>query len=345
MPDELELAKEGQATFHMSRRQVLSTAAAAAVAGYVGGVRPALAQQNPKFVACLGWTSFDSGAALLAGYEDAVSELGGELTVSDAGFDPKTQSEQIDSAIASSPDAIFITPADAAAIAPAVQRAIDAGIPTFCGDSMVPGVAVHSTALSSNYGMGFHTAEWMAKKLEGNGKVAIVTLPQNESWDQRTLGMEHALRKYPGLEVAARWAFNFTADTTPRQAVENMLAAHDDIDAVWCAWDGAAIEGALAVQAAGRDNIFLTGIDGGEQSFSYIAGGTPFQMTCAQSFYEMAFLNALYAHEHLAGNNIPRLVITPTYQATYDDLKDVGPDAADYDRPGRADELGWVRVL
>jgi len=185
----------------------------------------------------------------------------------------------------------------------------------------------------------------MARRLGGEGNIAIVTLPQNESWDQRTLGMEHALRKYPGLNVVARWAFAFTGEVTPRQAVENMLSAHGNIDAVWCAWDGAAIEGALAVQAAGRDNIFLTGIDGGEQAFSYIGGGSPFKMTCAQSFYEMAFLNALYAHEFLANRNIPRLIITPTYEVVFEHLEELGPDAADFDRPGRAEELGWSRVL
>ena len=49
----------------------------------------------------------------------AVKELGGELTQTDAGFDPKTQSDQIDSLVATKPDALFITPADAVAIAPA----------------------------------------------------------------------------------------------------------------------------------------------------------------------------------------------------------------------------------
>jgi ribose transport system substrate-binding protein len=67
-----------------------------------------------------------------------VQELGGTLTTTDAGFDAKTQTDQIDSLIASKPDALFITPADAVAIAPAVQRAITAGIPVFCADSAVP---------------------------------------------------------------------------------------------------------------------------------------------------------------------------------------------------------------
>lgn len=205
MSEEITKITENKGAFAMSRRQVLSTGAAAAVLAYTGGVRPAAASSY-KFAASLGWTAFDSGAALLQGYKDAVQELGGELSITDAGFDPKKQSDQIDSIIASKPDSLFITPSDAAAIAPSVQRAIDAGIPVFCGDSMVPGVAVHTTALSNNFGMGFVTAEYIAKKLNGEGNIAIVTLPSNESWDQRTLGMEHALRKYPGINVIAKWA-------------------------------------------------------------------------------------------------------------------------------------------
>ncbi|WP_104401471.1 sugar ABC transporter substrate-binding protein [Vibrio penaeicida] len=334
----------------LSRRRMMQLSMGTAVAVATMGpatFRPAMAASGKKlkFAAALGWTAFDSGAALHQGYKDAVEQLGGELTITDAGFDPKKQTENIDAFITSKPDALFITPADAAAIAPAVQRALDAGIPVFAGDSQVPGVAVHSTAMSSNYSMGWFTAEWLAEQMGGKGKIAIVTLPQNESWDQRTLGMEWALRQYPGIEVVAKWAFNFNASTTPRQAVDNMLTARDDLDAIWCAWDGAAIEGALAVRAAGRKNIFLTGIDGGPQSFGYISGGSAFKMSCAQSFYEMAFSNVFYAHEYAAGRNIPRLVITPCYKATENTLQGLGEKAADYDRPGRAKELGWVRVV
>lgn len=326
-----------------TRRSVISAGAALAVAAYIAGPRPARAKDY-KFAAVLGWTTYDSGRHVLNGYKDAVAKLGGTLTMTDAGSDAKKQSDQIDAMVSSKPDALFITPTDAAAIAPAVRRAIAAGIPIFTGDSMVPGVAVNSMVLSNNFGMGQYTATFIAERLKGKGKIAAVTLPQNESWDQRTLGMQYALSGYPDIQVVGTWAFAPTAATTPRQAVDNLLTAHSDLDAVWCAWDGAGIEGALAVKAAHRPNVFLTGIDGGKQAFEYIKAGTPLVLSMAQSFYTMTYMDVLFAHELLAGKQVPRMVISPVYAITKDKLTgSTLPD--DYDVPGEAAKLGWVRAL
>ncbi len=324
-----------------TRRLLLGAAATLAATRYLG-IRPAAAAEY-RFAAALGWTSYDSGRHLQEGFKAAVKELGGALSMTDAGFDAKKQSEQIDSLVVSKPDALFITPADAVAIAPAVQRAIAAGIPVFAADSMVPGVAVKTTAMSNNFGMGFHTADFIAKQLKGKGKIARVMLPQNESWDQRTLGMEWALKAYPDVKVVAEWAFALAGNVTPRQAMDNILTANSDLDAVWCAWDGAAVEGTLAARAADRPNLILTGIDGGSQAFNYIQAGSQLKLSMAQTFYEMAYLCVLYAHEHKAGRPTPRTVITPTYAVTKPMLAKGIPD--DYDVPGHGDKLGWVRAV
>jgi ribose transport system substrate-binding protein len=324
-----------------TRRLLLGAGATLAAAQYLG-IRPAAAAEY-RFAAALGWTAYDSGRHLQEGFKAAVKELGGSLTTTDAGFDAKKQSDQIDSLVASKPDALFITPADAVAIAPSVQRAIAAGIPVFAADSMVPGVAVKTTAMSNNFGMGFYTGDYIAKQLGGKGRIARVMLPQNESWDQRTLGMEWALRAYPDIKIVADWAFALAGNVTPRQAVDNILTAHADLDAVWCAWDGAAVEGTLAARAADRPKLILTGIDGGSQAFNYIAGGSQLKLSMAQSFYEMAYLAVLYAHEHKAGRNTPRTVITPTYAVTQPMLTKGIPD--DFDVPGHATKLGWTRAV
>lgn len=325
----------------LSRRLFLGASAAVLAAQYLS-VRPARAADY-KFAAALGWTTYDSGRHLQDGFTNAVKDLGGSLTTTDAGFDAKKQSDQIDSLVATKPDALFVTPADAVAIAPAVQRALAAGIPVFAADSMVPGVAVNTTAMSNNFGMGFYTADFIAKQLGGKGRIARVLLPQNESWDQRTLGCEWALRRHPDIEVVTDWAFALAGNVTPRQAVDNILTANPDLDAVWCAWDGAAVEGTLAARAADRPNLILTGIDGGSQAFQYIAGGTQLKLSMAQTFYEMAYLDVLYAHEHLAGRKTPRTVITPTYAVTQEMLANGIPD--DFDVPGRGEELGWSRAV
>ena len=90
--------------------------------------------------------------------------------------------------------------------------------------------------------------------------------------------------------------------------------------------------------------IIITGIDGGKQAFEYIKAGTSLKITMGQSLYEVSWLNVFYAHQFLAGNPVPRIVISPVYPVTHDHLKDIDiPD--DFDKPGRAQELGWVRAL
>lgn len=325
----------------VSRRMLMTGAAALAVGASMmpKAVRADTPKRNYKFAAALGWTTYDSGIHLKTGFIEAVKELGGELTWTDAGFDALRQSNQIDSFIASKPDVLFVTPADADAIAPSIRRAIEAGIPVFCADSQVPGALVKTTAMANNFGMGQYGCEFICKALNGKGKIARVMLPQNESWDQRTLGMEWALRSYPDIEVVAQWAFALAGNVSPGQAIDNILTSHPEVQAIWCAWDGAAVAGVLSAMAAGRSDLILTGIDGGAQSFNYIAAGSPLKLTIAQDFRTEAYMTVFYAHQFLAGKEAPRLIIAPSYAVTKDMLKHGIPN--NYDVPGVAAKLGW----
>ena len=341
MNEDTEMTDTGMTS--LDRRAFLAGSAGLLAAAALWPAHLRAAAQNRNFAAALGWTVGDSGRHLQDGFNTAVADLGGRLTTTDAGYDPRVQSDQIDSLAASKPDALFITPGDAVAIKPAVDRAINAGIPVFCADSMVPGSLVVTTSMSNNFGMGQYSCEYICKALGGKGRIARVILPTNESWDQRTLGMEWTLRQYPGIKIVAEWAFALTGNITPRQAVDNILTSSPDVDAIWCAWDGPAAEGTLAARAAGRNDLILTGIDGGSQAFSYIAADTQLKLSMAQTFYTMAYSSVFYAHEKLADRAAPRLVVTPTYAVVRDMLREGIPD--DYDIPGRGEELGWSRVL
>lgn len=342
--DKPELVSEYNG-FRLTRRGLLSVGAAATVAATLARPEFSWAQNaDKKFCASLGWTVWESGRHIVNGYKDAVEKLGGELTIADANYDVKKQADQILAFVKSKPTAIFITPADAAAISPAVQQAVASGIPIFVGDSYVPNVTVTSTAMSNNFGLGAYPAQFIVDTLKGKGKVAMVSLPSNESWDQRTLGAKSVFIRYPEIEVVSNTAFALGGSTTPRQVVDQILTANPELDAIWCAWDGAASEGTLAIRAAGRD-VIITGIDGGKQSFEYIKAGSPFKLTMAQSFYEMAYMNAFYAQEVAAGRQAPRFVITSTYAVTKELLDALKTIPDDYDIPGVAATLGWHRVL
>lgn len=294
------------------------------------------------FALSIGWTEGESGQHLLRGFKDAVAAVGGTVTIADAAYDSKKQADQIDALVRSKPDALFLTASDPAAIAPAVKRAVDAGIPVFAADSMIPGVAVNTTVLSNNFGFGQATATWIAKKLNGKGNIALVDLPANETWDERSDGLRYALQRYPDIKIVGTWSYNSAGTTTPRQGVEGLLNANQNIDAIWCAWDGAAIAGALAAKAAGRD-LFTTGIDGGKQAFSTMKAGLPMAITVTQNFYEESSMDVHFAMNFLDGKKVPRLIITPSYIVT-DEMVKAGNVPDDYDHPGKAAELGWKPI-
>lgn len=299
-----------------------------------------------KFSFSTPFSGQDSFAGTIGGLKKGMEIYGGELTITDASFDLKKQNDQIASIVASKPDVFIVLPVDPVGCANAIQGAVDAGIPTFVLDSIIPGVAANQFSLHDNFGMGAVTARWLANQLGGKGKIGAMQLPINETWNQRDFGMDFVLRDFPDIEVVQTWAFDPTGKVTPRAAADSMLTAHPDLDAIWTAWDNAGMEAALGGMAAGRPDLITCGIDGGTAAFENINSGGPFKLSCAQVFYQQAVTPIYYAHQLLQGKNIPRTVLHPSYLVTQETLE--GRDAdllARYDEPGVAEQLDWTRVL
>jgi len=305
--------------------------------------------QEYTFAVSMGWAENESSRKLKEGWNAGFEEFFGDkckVIWADAAYDVKKQSEQIEAFIRMKPDAIFISASDPASISTTVAKACNAGIPVFAADSLIAGANVTTSCMSNNFGMGVAGADFIAEKIGKKGNIAMINLPENETWDMRTQGCLWAFRQYPDINVVVSWAYDSAGAVSPRQAVDNILTANSkkgSLDAIWCAWDGAATEGALAIEAAGRqDEIFTIGIDGGEQAFEYVKN-TCMAATLAQSMWTMSYMGVYYAHQYLtAGLKVPRLVITPVYLVTPDMLDEVRDD---YDHIGVDKELGWKRVL
>lgn len=313
-------------------------------AATTAAAQPAAAKSD-KVAVSLGWQENESGQRFTQGYEAGFKAMGWEAVFSNANYDPKLQTEQIDAFIKMNPKALFVTCSDPVGITAAVNRAIEANIPVFTADCYIAGTKVVTSIASNNYGMGMYTMEYIAKKIGGKGKVGMIGLPNNETWDLRELGARYVLTNYPDIELVY-WAYDSTGAVTPRQAVENMLTANPKgtLQAIWCAWDGAAMEGALAAEQAGRkDEIIFTGIDGGKRAFEQIQSNGAFKLSMAQSIYWMGFMDVKYAKDFLDGKKTPRFVVAPVYAADKALLDGVaaGMVAADYDMPGMEVKLGW----
>lgn len=347
---ESAIAAEGLVeTVDMKRRMILGAGAlfGAATTLNMPWVSRAVAKdaKDLHFGVSIPYSGLDAYQHLIAGYNGAVEELGGSITLVDANYDVKKQSDQIATLVSSKVDALIVLPTDPAGISNAIQAAVKSGTPTFCTDGYVPGATVINTSFHDGFSMGAASARYVAERLGGKGEIGTMTLPGNESWNARTVGMQFVLRQFPDIKIVADWPFDATLKTTARDAADNMLTAHPNLAAIWCAWDDAGIQSALAARAAGRDNIFTTGSDGGKQAFEYIKSGTQLAMTVAQSFYQEAYYGIFFAHEILAGRSAPRFVTNKAYAVTQESLANYEIDAvADYDRFGEAEKLGWQRV-
>jgi ribose transport system substrate-binding protein len=332
------------------RRAFLGATAAIGAAAMTGlSITPGRAAgKDPKdyhFGVAIPYSGQESYEHIIAGYKGAMDALGGSLTIVDSNWDVKKQADQIATLVSSGVDALIVLPIDPSGISNAVQAAVAKGVPTFCTDNYVLGTNTVLTSVHNHFGMGEVSARRLAEKLGGKGKIGILTLSHNECWAMRSMGMRFALRQYPDIEIVVEWPFDTTLKVTPRDAVDNMLTAHPDLNGIWAAWDQAAIEATLAVMAAQRNDMFVTGIDGGKQAFEYIQSGTPFFFTVAQSFYQEAYQSIYFAHEFLAGRQSPRLVVNKAYGVTQENLANrEGGDIENWDQFGVADKLGWAMV-
>lgn len=340
------------------RRQFLSGSALLAAGATVGATMgaslgmPAVARAQaarPRdervFAFSTPFSGQDSFSGQIGGLNKGIEDFGGELTTADASFDLRRQNDQIGALAASNPDALIILPVDPVGVSNAVAAAVASGVPVFLMDSYVPGATAAMVGMHNNFGMGLITTDYMIGRLGGSGKIAAMELPINEAWNMRDMAFEYRLRQFPEIEVVAKWAFDPTGSVTPRAAADSFLTAHPDLDAIWCSWDNAAMEASLAAIAAGRPEIFTTGIDGGPAAFEVLRSGGPFSFTAAQSFFSQAYDMIYYAHEHLDGNNVPRMMINPVYGVDHEMLESAGELADTYDQAGVPEQLGWKRTL
>lgn len=181
----------------------------------------------------------------------------------------QAQINSLNNIIRAKPDAILIDAASAEALNPTIKKACDAGIVVVSFDQVVSEPCAY--ALESDWNrIPAVLAEWMAKQLNGKGKVFIDRgLAGAPISAQLENGYLEVLKKYPDIEVIGNYNGEYALG--PEQAgVASLLAAHPDVDGILTQGYGT---GALkALQDAGRKVVPVT-------AFSYNVAAT----TCAET--------------------------------------------------------------
>jgi len=204
-------------------------------------------------------------------------------------FDTAAQARQLDEIIARRPAGILIFPGDPAALAPGIQRAVEAGIPvtTCVGDAPE---SVRSTFFGINgFEAGKVGGELLAQAIGGKGKVILGTFPAPSTLE-RVEGYKAVFKeKYPDIEVVD--VVNDKADPSYAPTVYmQAIQANPDIVGIG-GTDGDSGKGAaIAVHEAGRaGDIKVVAMDRNDDMLSYIEDGTIYGSVAQKSYLE-AFL-------------------------------------------------------
>jgi simple sugar transport system substrate-binding protein/ribose transport system substrate-binding protein len=170
---------------------------------------------------------------LRAGVEQAAADLGVDAQfVGPVGADAEAQIAEIESLIEKGVDGLAISSVSTDALAPVIDRAIDMGIPVVTFNTDNPESKRLAFAGQDLVASGYAAAQELAKRINGEGKVLILTLDAAAQWSiDRETGARNGLAEYPGIEVLG----TINTGTEPQEiyaAVENALLAYPDVTAI-----------------------------------------------------------------------------------------------------------------
>jgi len=188
--------------------------------------------------------------------------------------DANKQLELFESCIAEGALAIILDNAGADASVAAVQKAKDAGIPSFLVDREVSeeGVAV-SQIVSNNYQGATILAEEFARLMEEEGPyIELTGRDTDTNAHVRSQGYHDVLDALSGMEMVAQQTANWS-QTEAFDVMESLLQANPDVKGVICGNDTMALGAQAALDAAGMGDVIVVGFDGSDDVNDSIMAG------------------------------------------------------------------------
>lgn len=239
------------------------------------------------------------------GAEAKAKELGYDTLVLVHDDDASKQSQLIDTAIGRGAKAIILDNAGSEASIAAVQKAKDAGVPSFLIDREInaTGVAV-SQIVSNNYQGAQLGAEEFVKLMGEKGNyVELLGREADLNAGIRSKGYHDVIDDYPDMKMVAQQSANWS-QTEGYSKMETILQANPDIQGVISGNDTMAMGAIAALHAAGRKDVIVVGFDGSNDVRDSIkAGGI--KATVLQPAYAQAQMAVIQADEYIKTGKTP----------------------------------------
>jgi ribose transport system substrate-binding protein len=170
-------------------------------------------------------------------YDETLKARAAELgvTLEYAGADGKEdkQVNDINDLVAKGVDALIVTPMGPAIKAP-IERAAAQGIPVILCTGIVDTDTNVSRVDRDNRLNGALSAEWIAQKVGGSGKIVMLAgIPGVPTAESRLEGANEVFAQYPDIEILDSQYTNWSP-TEGKTVMEQMITKYgDSIDAIW----------------------------------------------------------------------------------------------------------------
>lgn len=255
------------------------------------------------------------------------SEHGWKVDVTDAREDVVAQQDQVNSMIEQGYDAIIVVPVDTAAMEPITEAVTSAGIPLIYVNrnpygTNDPPEGVYYVG-SREVVAGELQAEFLIDKMGEKGGVAVLMgILSNEGALKRTEGVENILSKYPDVKVLAKETGEWQADKG-MAITENWLTAYGkDLNAILANNDEMALGAVQALEAAGRSDVVVVGVDAIPSAKNMVAEGkmsaTVLQDGVGQGAGAMDVINDIFSEKNPEPIKwVEFVLITPENVADY----------------------------
>ncbi|WP_156419923.1 D-ribose ABC transporter substrate-binding protein [Aureimonas sp. N4] len=226
-------------------------------------------------------------------------ELGFEPLILVHDDDANKQNQLVDTAIARGAKAIVLDNAGAAATTAAVQKAKNAGIPSFLIDREIneTGIAV-SQIVSNNYQGAQLGAEEFVKLMGEKGPYAeLLGREADTNAGIRSSGYHDVIDQYPDMKMVVQQSANWSQPEA-FEKMQTILQANPEIKGVISGNDTMAMGAWAALEAAGRTDVIVVGFDGSNDVRDSIKKGG-IKATVLQPAYRQAQLAVEQAKQYL----------------------------------------------
>lgn len=230
-----------------------------------------------------------------------------DLIITAADFDLGKQSSQIEDFITRKVDAIIVAPVDSRGIGPAIRKANEAGIPVFTADIAAQEGNVVCHIASDNVAGGRLAGEFLAKALNGKGKVAIIGQPTVTSVLDRVQGFKETIGKYPGIKIVADVNGEGLRDKA-LQVSSDVLQSHPDLNGIFGINDDSALGALDAVKQYDRKGVIIVGYDATPPAADAILKGTALKADVVQYPKKIGQSTISQIHNYFAGVPLPKVL-------------------------------------